>query len=219
MKAGGNGPHEGQRRAHGGQLDEHRRVRHERARAAQSCCVAAERASRIEHVLSLFGDRRMLLPALPIVEIARALAAADDELDREAAAATAPGLGLWPMTRPARRERTRRTLPTEQWRLRIRCFARPRGRPITPGTRRTGGGGEGGGGGGGGGEAVVAAAGAEAEVAEAVAAGRWWGRRRWRRRRRRLRASEDATAGGSGVDVSLGVDRQRRDGPAAGGRS
>ena len=38
---------------------------------------------------------------------------------------TAPGLGLCPMTRPRsdRLVRTRRTLPTEQLALRIRCLA------------------------------------------------------------------------------------------------
>src|SRR5207247_522808 len=40
------------RRAHGGQLDEHRRVRHELPRAVEGRRIAAERASGVQHVLS-----------------------------------------------------------------------------------------------------------------------------------------------------------------------
>ena len=85
---------------------------------------------------------------------------------------TAPGLGLCPMTRPRsdRLVRTRRTRPTEQLALRIRCLALPSLSPITRGTRR---------------EPEVA----EVEVAEAAVVGRrrWWRRRWWRWRRWRWR--------------------------------
>src|SRR5439155_22884592 len=65
---------------------------------------------------------------------------------------TAPGLGLWPITRPGCLERARRMVPTLQCALRMRTRARPSVSPTTLGTRqRTGGGGGGGGGGRGGG--------------------------------------------------------------------
>ena len=51
---------------------------------------------------------------------------------------TAPGRGLCPMTRPRseRLVRTRRTRPTEQLALRIRCLAAPSRNPMTRGTRQ-----------------------------------------------------------------------------------
>ena len=81
---------------------------------------------------------------------------------------TAPGLGLCPITRPRsdRLVRTRRTRPTEQLALRIRCLAWPSLNPSTRGTRQRAGGG---GGGVAAAEAVVAEVAAEV-VAEVVAA-------------------------------------------------
>ena len=46
---------------------------------------------------------------------------------------TTPGLGFWPITRPTRLERARRTRPTEQFALRILVFAAPSLSPITLG--------------------------------------------------------------------------------------